>query len=1051
MRKLLLFFALVLSAVALRAATPTTATWTFNDATLSSSKTDNRYTGSLTQTTTTDGTWSVAISTNSKQKDGSNGVRIGANGNTFKQGDYIELSETKNPIPATAKITSVTFDVKGNAKGSALSMDLYLGGTKVGTTQSFSGSNSATKFKWENLSYTGNIVKFIIAADASYGSHLKTISITYEEDGGGDDPQLGTYDPKFDNVSLTVGDTQTITAPSQDGKDAPAVTYSSDNACVTISGSTLTAVSAGTANISASWEADDNWKDGVIENAFTVTVTAADEPGPQPSAGTYKLVKSTDDLKPGAKYIIAWNDVTNKVQKSMSNAIQSSYRETCDVTITAETLTPAENSLILTLEGNNTDGWKVKTTNYKETDGYMNFADGGTSQSISATSSTTYTVSFVGEIPLFLIKGTTNSNPRSFGYNSGANPVRFAAYQKSSTPATSQYFKNVKLYKEVTDSKEDYKPIFADLTIEKGESAQITMTSDNSTEDKAAPEVKYAVTEGADFVTIEGTTVTAVAKGASTVTASWDANDDWNAGTATFDVTVTEHIDPQLVWVYYKSEAEPRVEFTTRSIDVKDDASRARTSVICKASPETQLAGITYSSSDENVAMIDENSGEIVLMAGGKTTIKAHFAGDDTYKADDAEYTLTVTVTPDMVWEMDKTVKVGTQRDLKDIFTMDNEEALLPLVQFTSTDPEVAEVTGGKLVTKKAGYVTVTATLPRGAHEMYTGTEESVSFMVTDPGAGDFTFDFTTENPYGTTTQTSGTANYYGTDALTVDMGNIELEISGKARHFKSVSGEESANNLWLYSADATYKAGQLTFSCPQNDYEITSITFHRANVAAAEWNFACDDETIGQIADNKEGNTILSKTWTPAEDTYQQIVMFTATGNARFSAIDVTVAPLPAAAEPEMSMSATSVTFKAKHPSHELYVVAFKGVYNPAKSAANRAAAAVLDEQPDLDGTANWTKAEGISHTHEFSNAAEGEIYSVLAKSIDKKGNESPVVWRLYDDSGDITGIEDIAADNAADNVEYYNVQGMRLSVAPATGIYFERRGNTVTKRAAR
>ncbi len=56
---------------------------------------------------------------------------------------------------------------------------------------------------------------------------------------------------------------------------------------------------------------------------------------------------------------------------------------------------------------------------------------------------------------------------------------------------------------------------------------------------------------------------------------------------------------------------------------------------------------VTYSSSDENVAVVDKNTGEILLEeAEGVVTITATFAGDETYKVGYASYTITI-VDPD--------------------------------------------------------------------------------------------------------------------------------------------------------------------------------------------------------------------------------------------------------------------------------------------------------------------------------------------------------------------------------------------------------------------
>ena len=54
---------------------------------------------------------------------------------------------------------------------------------------------------------------------------------------------------------------------------------------------------------------------------------------------------------------------------------------------------------------------------------------------------------------------------------------------------------------------------------------------------------------------------------------------------------------------------------------------------------------VTYASLDESVATVDAN-GEVTILAIGSTTITASFAGNDTYKAGSASYTLTVVGAP---------------------------------------------------------------------------------------------------------------------------------------------------------------------------------------------------------------------------------------------------------------------------------------------------------------------------------------------------------------------------------------------------------------------
>lgn len=51
---------------------------------------------------------------------------------------------------------------------------------------------------------------------------------------------------------------------------------------------------------------------------------------------------------------------------------------------------------------------------------------------------------------------------------------------------------------------------------------------------------------------------------------------------------------------------------------------------------------VTYSSSDEDVAVVDENTGEVLVGEEGTATITAAFAGNSTYKAAEVSYTITV-------------------------------------------------------------------------------------------------------------------------------------------------------------------------------------------------------------------------------------------------------------------------------------------------------------------------------------------------------------------------------------------------------------------------
>ena len=82
--------------------------------------------------------------------------------------------------------------------------------------------------------------------------------------------------------------------------------------------------------------------------------------------------------------------------------------------------------------------------------------------------------------------------------------------------------------------------------------------------------------------------------------------------------------------------------------------------------PAVEGATITYSSSDENVAAVDENTGEVLVSTDkeGTATITATYAGDDTHASSTASYTITIDPLYSNISEL-KTAKSGTNAVLR--------------------------------------------------------------------------------------------------------------------------------------------------------------------------------------------------------------------------------------------------------------------------------------------------------------------------------------------------------------------------------------------------
>ena len=119
--------------------------------------------------------------------------------------------------------------------------------------------------------------------------------------------------------------------------------------------------------------------------------------------------------------------------------------------------------------------------------------------------------------------------------------------------------------------------------------------------------------------------------GQATITASTEATTEYKAASASYTI----YVGKANVSLYYSSSSATATigeEWTAPSLNNSENVS------------------VTYSSTEINVATI-ANNGIVTLVAAGKTTIKANFAGDNNRNAAEASYTLTVNApeTPEVV------------------------------------------------------------------------------------------------------------------------------------------------------------------------------------------------------------------------------------------------------------------------------------------------------------------------------------------------------------------------------------------------------------------
>ena len=235
-----------------------------------------------------------------------------------------------------------------------------------------------------------------------------------------------------------------------------------------------------------------------------------------PDTKNFKLVTSTDNLKPGMRYIIACGS-EEKAAGSLSSQIMSSK----DVTVNSSMITITDDVAVFVLD-ETSDGWT--------------FQNESTNKYLYATDTKKLAYEDAGKA-WTLSNGTdgvimTYGNFGTMLYN--ANNPRFTTY--TSDPNTSMIQAN--LYMETnTEPKKDvtmaFDPTTAEGTIGKA------FTEPTLTTDPADLTVTYESSEPTVATVDENTgEVTLVAAGETTITATFAGNESYNPGSASYTLTV---------------------------------------------------------------------------------------------------------------------------------------------------------------------------------------------------------------------------------------------------------------------------------------------------------------------------------------------------------------------------------------------------------------------------------------------------------------------------------------------------------------------------------
>lgn len=317
-------------------------------------------------------------------------------------------------------------------------------------------------------------------------------------------------------------------------------------------------------------------------------------------------------------------------------------------------------------------------------------------------------------------------------------------------------------------------------------------------------------------------TVTLVAEGSTTITASAEANDAYEAASVSYDLIVEGDLAAAgLIWSessYTASLAYDGNSFPTLS--------------------NPNSLDVSFSSSDESIATID-GSGNITLVSAGTTSIIASSEANDTYASGSASFTLKV---------VKNTVTLGWSESTFSVVLEDGSSTWPTLginpsdagitVSYSSSNTSVATIdAAGNITLAGAGTTTISAifegnTCYKAASACYTLTvtssaDDGAVTTVFDPAGGgtsDDDISNTTFTRLVTVTYSSGGASVSGYSAVAGVMNvgvsgnqvtitytgseNVAYKLTGTASNgfFKLYSSKKQA--LWLSDLSLTCTSG---------------------------------------------------------------------------------------------------------------------------------------------------------------------------------------------------------------------------------------------------
>ena len=373
-----------------------------------------------------------------------------------------------------------------------------------------------------------------------------------------------------------------------------------------------------------------------------------------------------------------------------------------------------------------------------------------------------------------------------------------------------------------------------------------------------APALTFATTAAISYTsstpavaTVDAATgvVTPLTEGTTTIMATSAANDDFEAGSAQYVLTVKAASTPVDPDQPDQPEAPKPAGLAFSAATAKAVMGQTFTApVLVKATD----AAVSYNSSNSSVAVINGTDGALVLVAPGTTIITATTPANDKYLAGSAQYSLTVEAapTPDQPVVREEPVMYFTpgvvEAEVGKAFTapvLTKPEGVEVLYTSNNTEAVVVDALSGAVTLMGPGNAMVTATSPANASYL----AGSAFYLITVKGDKLPDNPDNPDNPDQPTNVTIVYANH-SADALDVTVDGINA---------KAVNNGGSTNPQYHAATAALrlYAKNDLTIS----GKEIEKIVFTLAE--DAKYRYTTFTPSVGTMATQAKGDTQM--TWT--------------------------------------------------------------------------------------------------------------------------------------------------------------------------------------------